>query len=153
MPQFASLSQVLRKVHDRLNSFQNETEVPTTLQQFECPHCNVVFEHHHALRRHLTVAHGDRSGKLRTLNTQPQLATPTCPRCGMHFSTWHSYEYHLQYVCISPLQEIDQVEHRLRVQELLRFARANQVAELRHKPELLSYFHITVRFVKNFCQR
>jgi len=140
MPQFASLSQVLRKVHDRLNSFQNETEVPTTLQQFECPHCNVVFEHHHALRRHLTVAHGDRSGKLRTLNTQPQLATPTCPRCGMHFSTWHSYEYHLQYVCISPLQEIDQVEHRLRVQELLRFARANQVAELRHKPELLSYF-------------
>ena len=32
------------------------------------------------------------------------------------------------------------MEHRLRVQELLRFARANQIAELRHNPDLLSYF-------------
>ena len=140
LPQFEAISQVLRQVHDRLSCFPDVAEVSTTLHQYECHHCHVVFEHQHALRRYLTVTHGDRSGMLRTMATQPQLSTPTCPRCGLYFSSWHTYRYHLQYVCTSSLQEIDQVEHRLRVQELLRFARANQVADLRHNPDLLSYF-------------
>ncbi|CAL1131107.1 unnamed protein product [Cladocopium goreaui] len=38
------------------------------------------------------------------------------------------------------VEEIDQVEHRLRVQELLQFARAHQVAALRHNLAVLTYF-------------
>ena len=37
-------------------------------------------------------------------------------------------------------QEIDQVEHRMRVQELLQYARAHQIAALRHNAEVLLYF-------------
>ena len=86
------------------------------------------------------MAHGQRSGLIRLTASHPQPDTPTCLRCGTKFSTWHRLQYHVQYVCCNDMQEIDQVEHRLRVQELLQFARAHQVAALRHNLAVLTYF-------------
>ena len=84
--------------------------------------------------------HGQRSGKLRLMTMQPTPAVPTCQRCGERFTTWHRFQYHVTFVCTTALQEIDQVEHRLRVQELLQFARAHQVAALCRNAVLLMYF-------------
>ena len=119
------------------------TEVRTydeVQSQYECPDCHHAFCTLAALRRHCTVEHGRRSGLLRLLSTQPATDTPTCPRCHMQFSTWQRYHYHVQYICTATLKEIDQAEHRLRVQELLQFARAHQVADLRLHATLLMYF-------------
>ena len=140
LPNYDQLLQVIDKVYERVHSDYTLTEVPDFLTPHICPHCNQIFYTLAALRRHCTVEHGQRSGLLRLMDSQPQTDTPTCHRCGMQFSTWHRYHYHTMYVCQLDLQEIDQVEHRLRVQELLQFARAHQVAALRHNPDALLYF-------------
>ena len=137
LPCYDHLLQVIERVHTQVTEVRTFDEVQS---QHECPDCHHVFGTLAALRRHCTVAHGRRSGLLRLLSTQPATDTPTCPRCHMRFSTWHRYHYHVQYICTAALKEIDQVEHRLRVQELLQFARAHQVADLRLHATLLMYF-------------
>ena len=140
LPSYHSLLQVIDSVHEKVTTDYTLAEVPDTLTSHECPECHLVFATLSALRRHCTVAHGRRSGMIRPLSTQPITDTPTCPRCNMKFSTWNRLHYHLRFVCMDDLQEIDQVEHRLRVQELLQFARAHQVAALCQHASLLLYF-------------
>ena len=96
---------------------------------YQCPECTCTFAHLHMLRRHCTLKHGRRSGRI-PADDHIQQTVPTCHKCQQSFSTWSSLEYHLNYVCNMPAQDIDQLEHRLRVQELLHFARANQIADL-----------------------
>ena len=140
LPCYDQLLQVITKVYEQVHFDTRLTEVPDPLLQFVCSTCAHGFTTLAALRRHQTVAHGHRSGMLRLVNSQPQTDIPTCPRCGAKFGTWARFRYHTMYVCQHELQEIDQVEHRLRVQELLQFARAHQVAALRNNPTVLLYF-------------
>jgi len=140
LPDYNHLIQVIDKVHHRVTEETDLAEVPDTLTQYECQVCSMVFKTLAALRRHCTVDHGHRSGLLRHLFQQPTADIPTCIRCGEKFSTWHRFQYHTKFVCVAALQEIDQVEHRLRVQELLQYARAHQIAALCHNAEVLIYF-------------
>ena len=139
LPSYDSMLQVIDSVHEKVTTHPALVAVPDTLTSHECPDCHLVFVNLSALRRHCTVEHGRRSGLIRPLSTQPVSDTPTCLRCSMQFSTWHRLHYHLRFVCVADLQEIDQVEHRLRVQELLQLARAHQVAALCQHATLLMY--------------
>ena len=140
LPAYDALIQVILKVHQSVSAEQNFDEVPNPLMQHACPDCLQVYSTMAALRRHCALEHGRRSGLLRHMSDQPTATVPTCQRCGMQFSTWHTFTYHTMYVCTQALQEIDQVEHRLRVQELLQYARAHQIAALRHNEAVLQYF-------------
>lgn len=139
LPDFTALIQAIDAVHAQLRSADSGVEALDLTQIHICPHCDHRSATQTALRRHLTVAHGDRSGMLRQLHG-PQYNVPTCPRCCQHFFSWSTYRYHIQYICLAPCQEIEHTEHRLRVQELLRYARATQVADLCRNDELVSYF-------------
>ena len=119
LPKYDDLLQVIGTVHQQILASNSLDQVPNTLTQHECTECHVVFSNLTALRRHCTIDHGNRSGLLRHMFQQPPADTPTCLRCGALFSTWHRYQYHTKFVCIADLQETEQVEHRLRVQELL----------------------------------
>ena len=140
LPKYDDLLQVIETVHQQILVANTFDQVPNTLTQHECSECHVVFSNLTALRRHCTIDHGIRSGLLRHMFQQPTADTPTCLRCGALFSTWHRYQYHTKFVCIADLQETEQVEHRLRVQELLQYARAHQVAALRQNAAVLLYF-------------
>jgi len=140
LPSYDKLIQVIDKVHKQVSIAQTQDEVPFTLSQYPCNDCQMVFRSLAALRRHCTIDHGQRSGLLRHMFQQPVAVVPTCNRCGTRFSTWHKFQYHTKFVCSHDWQEIDQVEHRMRVQELLQYARANQIAALRHNAEVLLYF-------------
>ena len=140
LPDYDILIQVIDKVYEQVSAELPTTEAPHTIDPHECNICGVTFSTLTSLRRHRTVEHGQRSGKLRLMTLQPTPAVPTCPRCGDKFTTWHRFQYHITFVCTTDLQEIDQVEHRLRVQELLQFARAHQVAALCRNAMLLMYF-------------
>jgi uncharacterized C2H2 Zn-finger protein len=140
LPSYDLLIQVIEKVHLRVSTEQCFDEVPSLFTQHVCNICNMVFNTMAALRRHSTIDHGQRSGLLRHIFDQPTAVVPTCNRCGIRFSTWHKFQYHMKFVCTHVPQEIDQVEHRMRVQELLQYARAHQIAALRHNAEVLLYF-------------
>ena len=140
LPSYDQLIQVIEKVHLRVNTEQCFDEVPSQFTQHVCNVCNLVFNTMAALRRHCTIDHGQRSGLLRHTFDQPTAVVPTCNRCGTRFSTWHKFHYHMKFVCTHVPQEIDQVEHRMRVQELLQYAQAHQIAALRHNAEVLLYF-------------
>ena len=140
LPAYDHLIQVIDKVHQQERADQCFDEVPPHMPQYECPDCHLVYQTTAALRRHCTIEHGHRSGLLRHMFNQPTAVVPTCHRCHTKFSTWHKFEYHMKFVCTGALQEIDQVEHRMRVQELLQHARAHQIAALRHNAEALVYF-------------
>ena len=140
LPKYDDLLQVIETVYQQILETNSLDQVPNTLTQHECSECHVVFSNLTALRRHCTIDHDNRSGLLRHMFQQPPADTPTCLRCGAWFSTWHRYQYHTKFVCIAELQETEQVEHRLRVTELLQYARAHQVAALRHNAAVLLYF-------------
>ena len=142
LPDYDFLIQVIDKVHAQVGAEDTVAEAPSHITPHTCPICQQPFSTLRLMRRHCTVEHGHRSGQLRLLTTHPMSVVPTCQRCGIRFTTWHRYHYHIAFVCMTALQEIDQVEHRLRVQELLQFARAHQVAALcRHAVVLMYFLH------------
>ena len=117
--------------------------VPTQPEaQLVCPTCWIPLDSWKHLRKHLTEAHGIRPGALRQFTSQDcAQGVPTCNRCFMQFSTFHSLAYHVQYVCTAERQDIEEVEHRVRVQELLQYARGQQLQALSTNAPLLAYFH------------
>ena len=76
---------------------------------------------------------------------------PTCARCMQTFSTFSSLAYHVQYVCMDQRQDLTDLEHRLRVQEALQYARARQLEALANDAPLLAYFHTRCAICAQFC--
>ena len=138
-PDFALRLQVIDDTIAQLSQI-SFSEVRTLDNTMICPTCMQQFANLAALRRHQTIDHGHRPGLIRPYHADPQPSVPTCTRCQQTFSSWHSFQYHCQYVCLADRQEIDQVEHRLRLQELLQFANAHQVMDLCQQHQLLAYF-------------
>ena len=136
---FASLVQVIDDTLDIL-SHTDTAEVRSFDSVVVCPTCMHQFATLASLRRHQTLAHGRRSGLIRPYHADPQPSVPTCPRCHQTFSTWNTFQYHRQYVCLDDLQEVDQIEHRLRIQELLQYANAHHVMDLCQQYQLLAHF-------------
>ena len=117
-----------------------QSALPDT--QVVCPECFIPLASMAQLRKHLTEAHGDRSGAIRVVTSSDRAGgVPTCSRCQMKFTTHHSLQYHVQFVCMEPQQDIEEVEHRVRVQEMLQYARGQQLQALAADAELLAYFH------------
>ena len=117
-----------------------DTAVPDS--QMVCPECCLPFASLMLLRKHLTEVHGDRPGAIRMATPADRAGgVPTCSRCLMQFTTYHSLTYHVQFVCMAPQQDIEEVEHRVRVQELLQYARGQQLQALVADASLLAYFH------------
>ena len=126
--------------HQRHRHLTPEVILPDA--QMICPECCAPLASLSQLRRHLTEAHGDRSGALRIVTHSDRAGgVPTCSRCHMQFTTHHSLQYHVQFVCMAPRQDIEEVEHRLRVQEMLQYARGQQLQALATDAPLLAYFH------------
>ena len=134
--------QVLTTVwyHQRHRHLRPEAVLPGT--QLICPECFAQLASLAQLRKHLTEVHGNRSGALRTVHSRDRMAgLPTCSRCHMQFSTHQSLQYHVQFVCLEIPQDIEEVEHRVRVQEMLQYARGQQLQALAADAQLLAYFH------------
>ena len=97
-----------------------------------------------ALRRHLTIQHGRYTGQLRQCQPADMShGLPTCSRCSMQFTTWHSFRYHVQYVCTNMLPQDEASEdhdHRLRVAEFMQYSNAANFQALKSQPNLLAYF-------------
>eukprot|EP00435_Cladocopium_sp_Y103_P014281 s3225_g3.t1 len=133
------LCQVIADVLDsrRHHSDWNEVMVP----EHCCIHCSCSFSTLAALRRHVTLVHERRTGLLRLpIPADVFDGVPTCARCGKHFTRWHNLYYHLSFVCTDLPQELDETEHRLRVQEFLQYARGLQFLALGQQQDLTSYF-------------
>ena len=132
-------------------SRRNDLEVPTPEAHHVCPHCLLPFSNITRLRTHLTVEHDDRSGALRQFTMSDiHHGVPTCNRCKTRFVNFESLNYHVTYVCSATTQDLEDVEHRLRVQELLQFARSQQIQALEARPDLLTYFHNTCALCSMF---
>ena len=102
--------------------------------------------------RHLTLEHDDRGGMIRQFYSQDEYGgVPTCARCMQTFSTFSSLAYHVQYVCMDQRQDLTDLEHRLRVQEALQYARARQLEALANDAPLLAYFHTRCAICAQFC--
>ena len=131
---------------------RHDLEVLTPEAQHICPHCLLPFSNITRLRTHLTVEHDDRSGALRLFTMKDiHNGVPTCNRCKTRFVNFESLNYHVTYVCSATTQDLEDVEHRLRVQELLQFARSQQIQALEARPDLLTYFHNTCALCSMFC--
>ena len=152
--------QVLLDEWRRLRERWHHFDVPEPDSQLECQLCHMIFVTKAALRRHLTLEHGDRSGALRQCHAfDTRAGLPTCFRCGQRFTTWTRSQYHVQFVCDKSWQDpadsredpVEEVEHRLRVQELLQFASSNLLQALAQKPDLLAYFHTRCSICQHFC--
>ena len=153
---YAERCQVLLRAWDQL---RNRLDPVTTLEpdtQQECPHCHQMYPTLSALRRHLTTVHDERSGPLRPVSTRDfDNGIPTCIRCKQHFTTWHGLRNHIQFVCNVTGQEADdpdeEVEHRVRVHELLQYACCLNLEALSMDVELAAYFHTRCGICKFFC--
>ena len=156
---FHERRQVLLEEWQRLRERWHLFDVPEPDSQQECPVCSMIFVTQAALRRHLTLVHGSRTGALRQPHSfDAREGLPTCRQCGQRFTTWTRFQYHVQYVCTQTWQEpatsredpVEEVEHRLRVQELLQFASSNLLQALAQRPDLLAYFHTTCCLCQHF---
>ena len=153
---YAERCQVLLRAWDQL---RNRLDPVTTLEpdtRQECPHCHQMYPTLSALRRHLTTVHDERSGPLRPVSTRDfDNGIPTCIRCKQHFTTWHGLRNHIQFVCNVTGQEADdpdeEVEHRVRVHELLQYACCLNLEALSMDVELAAYFHTRCGICKFFC--
>ena len=149
---YAHRCQVLDDVLQQLRTGRSQVEVPTLETQHVCQHCSKTFTSLSRLRAHQTVEHDNRSGALRQFSLQDvQHGVPTCNRCHARFVTFESLNYHVTYVCSATTQDLEDVEHRLRVQELLQFARSQQIQALAARQDLLTYFHNRCALCSMFC--
>ena len=114
------------------------------LQSLSCPGCSETFDTVALLRRHLTTLHGRFARQIRQCAPADMSeGLPTCKRCLLSFTTWASFRYHIQYVCIHALfqdEAAEEHEHRLRVAEFMQFSNAANSQALIDHPELLAYF-------------
>ena len=125
--------------HLRHRHLRQSTALPDS--QMICPECFIPFASMAQLRKHQNETHGDRSGAIRPFAlTDRAGGVPTCSRCQMQFTTHHSLTYHVQFVCMAPAQDIEEVEHRVRVQEMLQYARGQQLQALANDQAILAYF-------------
>lgn len=151
-PDYARYCQVLEEVYTAEIRRCQQLEVHAPEAQHICQHCLLPFPTLTRLRAHQFVEHDDRSGALRLFQPTDTLSgLPTCQRCNRLFSTYSGLEYHIMYVCPHPQQDLEDVEHRLRVQELIQFARSRQIQALAANQELLSYFHHRCALCSMFC--
>ena len=133
------INQVFAEVHRQRRDPSGDPEAD--LKDFSCHLCNEMFATMAALRRHWTNEHERRTGQLRSFHmTDSYMGLPTCARCDMQFTTWHSFHYHVKFVCHMPQQEEEDLEHRLRVREFLHFIRGMSFVELGHNRTLTTYF-------------
>ena len=124
--------------------------------QHECPVCQQLYPNLKTLRRHLTLEHDERTGPLRQpLPTDFDNGVPTCSRCKQHFTTWHGLRNHVQFVCMTDFQDPadpdEEVEHRVRVHELLQYACCLNLEALSMDVEIAAYFHTRCGICKFFC--
>ena len=108
----------------------------------QCEFCDRWFSSIAQLRRHQTLAHEQRSGQLRTPSMHDiKHGVPTCVRCGQMFTTWHRLRHHVTFICIQELNDDGpDLEHRLRVRELLQLAEGLNLAALGQQHGLCDYF-------------
>eukprot|EP00438_Fugacium_kawagutii_P032688 Skav221349 [mRNA] locus=scaffold1845:160888:167139:- [translate_table: standard] len=107
-------------VMNRIERFTQARRAETSIQAamsdvHTCTHCGMTFSDLAHLRRHLTLVHHERAGRLRLFTCDEfSYGVPTCTRCHATFSTWSSFRYHIVYVCpphpdrspdLEPLQE------------------------------------------------
>ena len=119
---------------------------------FVCPQCFQIYATLAALRRHLTCAHGTRSGPIHVLKPSDlHEGVPTCAHCHIRFTTKQSLQYHINYVCTADRKDLEQVEHRLRIQELLQVARSHQLQALADNAQLLAHFYTRCALCNTFC--
>lgn len=144
--------QVIDDVLQNLRASRPQLEVPTLEPQHVCQYCSKTFTSIYRLRAHQTVEHDHRPGALRQFTLQDvQHGVPTCKRCNARFVTFESLNCHVTYVCSATTQDLEDVEHRLRVQELLQFARSQQIQALAAQQDLLTYFHNRCALCSMFC--
>ena len=67
------------------------------------------------------------------------------------FYNMDKLQYHVQFVCLVPRQDVTDVEHRLRVQEMLQYARAQQIQALSEDAPLLAHFYTRCVLCNFFC--
>ena len=145
---FAVQSSLIWEVWHRRGS--SREEVPES--PHVCPRCFQIYATLAALRRHLTLDHGDRSGPLHAPQpTDFRGGVPTCAHCNTRFTTKQSLQYHITFVCTADRQDLEQVEHRLRIQELLQVARSHQLQALANNAQLLAYFYTRCALCNTFC--
>ena len=60
-------------------------------------------------------------------------------------------EYHIKYVCLEHRQDLTDIEHRLRVQEFLQYARARRLQDLAADTRVTAYFHTRCAICNCFC--
>ena len=149
-PDFQARHNLILEVWQQLRYRQ---ELSETVQDSHlvCPHCLDLFADLPALRRHLTLEHDERSGLIRQFEPQDAAqGVPTCARCMVQFSTFTQLEYHVKFVCLAHRQDSTEIEHRVRVQEMLQFARARQVQAISANAELLAYFYTRCAICQHF---
>ena len=110
----------------------------------ECSHCSDSLTAH---RKHLTICHGSRTGPLKPFApSDAQHGVPTCVHCGMRFTTWVSFRYHITHVCTAtalhqdPVDQLCNLEHRVRIAELLQYSNSMNFQAITSDDPLLVYF-------------
>ena len=145
-PRFEQLLQVIEAALVQSRSDLRLTQPDDLSPSLECPDCLQTFTSFSQLRRHQTKAHGHFRGQLRQIAVGDMTnGLPTCSRCLQHFTTWHAFRQHVQFVCADTLHqepEHDETEHehRLRVAEFMQFSNGANFQALCEQPALLAYF-------------
>ena len=150
-PDFHTRHCLIQEVWHHLRS---RTQINDTIKETDliCPKCFGIFADLPTLRRHLTQEHDERSGPIRQFEPQDAAkGVPTCARCHFSFSTHQQLEYHVKYVCLASRQDTEDIEHRVRVQEMLQYARARQVQAMAANAALLAYFYTRCAICQHFC--
>ena len=71
---------------------------------------------------------------------------PTCSHCQQQFANWASFRYHVEYVCSAAPDRQDRdgqlsdLEHRLRVTELIQYSNDINLQALTQHHDVLQYF-------------
>ena len=139
MPDINQLEQVISAALEQRRDPQDLNQAE--FLPYSCSQCQMFFSSISMLRRHQLLEHGSRSGLLRVSTaTDSHGGVPTCHRCGQMFTQWHNFHYHVQYVCVAPLQENEDVEHRLRVREYLHYVQGMSFVALGQRQDLTTYF-------------
>ena len=151
MPDFQSTHHLILEVwhQQRLRHSHFGAELDS---HYPCPYCDVVCHSHASLRKHLTTDHDERPGAIRQFSlADADSGVPTCARCMQTFTTKTRLEYHVQFVCTAQRKDTTDVEHRVRVQEMLQYAQ--QIQAMSQTLSCLPIFTPDVCFAISFVLR